>query len=388
MPADDPRGTLALLGSGELAPSMVAIHRRLLQELHDVRAVFLDATFGFQENADELVAKAVDYFDVSLSTRLEVAHCRRVEALSPLERGRALEALAQATYIFAGPGSPSYALQQFHALGAEDVLRQRLADGATIVFASAAALTAGLVTMPVYEIYKAGHDPYWLRGLDLLGSFGLRAAVIPHYDNKEGATHDTRFCYVGDRRLRQLERDLPEDAGILGVDEHTAVIVDAHRVRVLGKGRLTLRRQGEEQAFQAPAELALTEVRDILDQSSVSPSRRSATQLTATLELVADRLATAGPAAALAVVADLVGVDDDGARAGLAHILRHLDDGHIDRAAILAPLVEAILEERSAARDARDWQLADRLRDTLSRGGILVEDTPTGTQWKLSEAVH
>jgi len=34
--------------------------------------------------------------------------------------------------------------------------------------ASAAALTIGRVTIPVYEIYKAGEAPRWLPGLDLL----------------------------------------------------------------------------------------------------------------------------------------------------------------------------------------------------------------------------
>ena len=77
--------------------------------------------------------------------------------------------------------------------------------------ASAAALTLGVVTVPVYEIYKVGDDPRWLEGLDLLGrATGLRAAVVPHYDNAEGGNHDTRFCYMGERRLRDLEAMRPD----------------------------------------------------------------------------------------------------------------------------------------------------------------------------------
>ena len=30
---------------------------------------------------------------------------------------------------------------------------------------------------------------------------GLDAVVIPHFDNAEGGNHDTRFCYLGERRL-------------------------------------------------------------------------------------------------------------------------------------------------------------------------------------------
>jgi hypothetical protein len=50
-----------------------------------------------------------------------------------------------------------------------------------------------------------GAPPYWLDGLDLLRQLGLKVAVIPHYDNTEGGTHDTRFCYLGERRLRLME---------------------------------------------------------------------------------------------------------------------------------------------------------------------------------------
>ena len=74
-----------------------------------------------------------------------------------------------------------------------------------MVFASAAALTLGRYTVPVYEIYKVGVDPGLGRRT---GSWRLAAAgvaVIPHYDNAEGGNHDTRFCYLGERRLDSLE---------------------------------------------------------------------------------------------------------------------------------------------------------------------------------------
>jgi cysteinyl-tRNA synthetase len=53
--------------------------------------------------------------------------------------------------------------------------------------------------------------------------------------------------------------------------------------------------------------------------------------------------------------------------------------------AIQEPLEEgarALIEERSRARAARDWVLADQLREKLRSLGILVEDTPDGVRWK------
>jgi hypothetical protein len=129
------------------------------------------------------------------------------------------------------------------------VLRDRIrAGGGVTVLASAAAATAGVAALPVYEIYKAGAVPHWLDGLDLLGGLGLRVAVIPHYDNAEGGSHDTRYCYLGERRLALLERELPAGAAVLGVDEHTAVVIDldAETIQVTGRGGVTVRRAGRD----------------------------------------------------------------------------------------------------------------------------------------------
>ncbi len=52
--------------------------------------------------------------------------------------------------------------------------------------------------------------------------------------------------------------------------------------------------------------------------------------------------------------------------------------------------VEALLAERDLARQQRDFQRADALRDQLAAAGILVRDTPQGSTWKTTEqgAVH
>lgn len=49
----------------------------------------------------------------------------------------------------------------------------------------------------------------------------------------------------------------------------------------------------------------------------------------------------------------------------------------------LAPEEQAMIEERQAARKARDFATADRLRKELEERGVLLEDTPKGVQWKI-----
>ena len=44
--------------------------------------------------------------------------------------------------------------------------------------------------------------------------------------------------------------------------------------------------------------------------------------------------------------------------------------------------IEALIEKRAVARKAKDFATADAVRKELSDNGILIEDTPTGTQWK------
>ncbi|HTT86532.1 MAG TPA: hypothetical protein VMF60_04115, partial [Acidimicrobiales bacterium] len=219
---------LTIMGSGETAPTMVKVHRSVVERLGpgSNHGVLLDTPFGFQTNADEIAARAVEYFRDSVGATLEVAGVRSASDLEPPEGDAVIARLAGASFVFSGPGSPTYALRQWRGTLVPGILAEKLGLGGAVTFASAAALALGVVSVPVYEIYKVGEEPRWLEGLDLLGPLGLHVAVIPHYDNAEGGTHDTRFCYMGERRLRILETALPVGAFMLGVDSHTALVLD------------------------------------------------------------------------------------------------------------------------------------------------------------------
>ncbi len=109
---------LTIMGSGETAPTMVSTHRKLTALLpKPVKAVLLDTPYGFQENAPELATRAVEYFRNSVNVDITVAGLVRLQdthiAADPVQIERGLRALSEATYIFAGPGSPTYALRQW-----------------------------------------------------------------------------------------------------------------------------------------------------------------------------------------------------------------------------------------------------------------------------------
>lgn len=49
----------------------------------------------------------------------------------------------------------------------------------------------------------------------------------------------------------------------------------------------------------------------------------------------------------------------------------------------LDSLISGLLEQRGAARAARDWEAADRIRDALATAGISIEDGPQGSHWSV-----
>jgi len=406
------------MGSGETAPTMIKVHRELLRDAH--QPLLIDTPFGFQANADDLTEKITEYFADSVGTSLAVARWRRRD--DPVsERERSLSLLERTSYCFSGPGSPSYALHQWGDTPVVAALTDVARRGGTVVMGSAAAVTVGSHAIPVYEIYKVGADPYWEQGLDLLGELtGIQAAVIPHYDNREGGRHDTRFCYLGESRLINMEASLPEGTGIFGVDEHTAAIIDitAGTVEVHGSGALNLRFQGSTTVIPSGESIDINAVAALVSGASVkSASKMPSPSVAQTLPSDAavpillrdiayaartsfdDYITAANAEGALTACleledaihqwsADTLQSDDiDVARRILRAMIVDLAaaavDGLKDARETLGPLVDIALELRTAARAERNFAQSDLIRDRLAAAGIDVRDTPDGHAWDL-----
>jgi hypothetical protein len=361
------RGVLALLGSGETAPGMTKIHRELLEPIVDLEAVNLDTAYGFQLNVPQMSEKLEEYFATSLNVKLTTLHFPSYERATDLERVLFKRQVRDANYVFAGPGSPTYALAQWEPLHFGDDLLSVLDKGGTLCISSAASLTLGAFTAPIYEIYKVGDQhPRWHDGLNLLGTLGLNCAVIPHFDNNEGGNYDTRFCYLGEPRLLELESQLPSGIATLGVDEHTAVILDFNHDTLSVKGRANgyWRINGETLILENGTTRDLSELR--ADSVASRPSAPVATR-EAGLPVDLAETAAAGGEAGLEALARLVQLASTGG------------EGFIDP----TPLVEGVLSARVAARAQGQYELADELRDVILKAGIDVQDTPSGTVWSI-----
>jgi hypothetical protein len=422
------------MGSGETAPTMVKVHRQLLEQLGPppVPAVLLDTPFGFQENAREIAGRAVTYFRESLRAPIAVTGVPidgdGDSEPAPFAEERLVTTVRDARYVFAGPGSPSYALRKWEGTVIPELLVEKVLHGGCVVFASAAALTLGVVTVPVYEIYKCGEDPHWIDGLDIASAAGIRAAIIPHYDNNEGGTHDTRFCYLGERRLSMMEGLLPEGAFVLGIDEHTACVLDlvSGTASVEGRGVVTVRAAGRSQTFPSGETVTIARLLETAEAlahgvgkagSAAQPAASADEVPTASassslgtsplVDIVRGREAdfTAAVAArdmALAAGAVLeierdvtewstdipAGDELDRAHASLRSLIFELgrlsETGARDPRGIVGPFVEALLELRAAARRDGRFAEADLVRDRLSECGIEVRDSPDGSKWLIA----
>lgn len=405
---------LVIMGSGETSPTMSKVHRDLLERVGPGPAVMLDTPFGFQENADDISAKAQAYFTESVRRELVVASFRAADGADPLAYETTLARLREAVYVFAGPGSPSYALAQWSASTVPAVLAQKLRTGGCVTFASAAACTLGPFALPVYEIYKVGQGVRWLEGMDLMAEAGLPAVVVPHFNNAEGGNHDTRYCYMGERRLSLLEAMLPDDVFILGVDEHTACVLDldAGSATVAGLGSVTVRREGRMTALPTGTTLSLAELAGAAQTGAVAAAggpapapveAGRADPLTSDLdrfEAAFDSALRAGDGPAAVKVA--LELDDllhdwsrdttqsdllDRGRAGLRAMIVRLGEaaevGLRDPRETVGPFVDALLDARRQARAEGRWSDADTVRDRLLAAGVEVRDTAEGTEWQL-----
>ena len=400
-------GTVILMGSGEMAASMVEAHKYAMSLIEGpVRATFVDTPAGFQLNADLLSEKAVEYFRERLNTPLSITSFKSAAQATLEETQEAVRSLHEASYIFAGPGSPTYALRNWRHTPVMDAMLETLARGGCLVFASAAALTVGRLTIPIYEIYKVGEALRWVEGLDILGHNGIDVCVVPHWNNSSGGDHDTRHCFMGEPRWVILENQLPSTTAVLGIDEHTACIIrlPENRCEVQGVGQVTVRSGGVEQIFASGETFDLDLLRPGTAAGRFIPAEvpeagyPSWDDIRDSHEVL---LATPAPPpeAVAAYIYDLMTfmstarergdtqtmrLAEEAMREALVGVVAQLGAAPSNSEELIEPYIDLLIDLRASLRAAKQWEQADHIRKRLTDLGIMLEDGPQGTQWHPS----
>ena len=415
------RGTVALVGSGELSGTMVETHKMLLSRSRSRgKALFLNTPAGFQDNVDLIARRAVEYFERQVCHAMEVASFKSAEAAASPGAEKVFRLLSEAGFVLIGPGSPTYAVHQLKETSIPALLSAMVTRGGCLVAASAAALTVGSHTLPVYEIYKVGEPLHWIEGLNILGSFGLELVVVPHWNNAEGGNHDTRFCYMGERRFRTLEAQLPPDTTFLGIDEHTACLLDftSREAAVEGLGQVTIRSRGAERHFKRGARFTFEQllggsaIPSNNDGAGVSVKAFSSTEAEAdisfwermhgieaafhrslqlndwaavtSLLLEADKLLWQAQldlenpefvSQGRELYREMIVLAGTGIKGDSTVIPRKFKE-----------LVNELVKLREQYRREKRWPKADQIRSLLQRVGVVLEDTHEGARWHLGSS--
>jgi subtilisin family serine protease len=337
-------GKIAFLGSGETSLAGGRIFERLVKDLPtSPQIAILETTAGFELNSDLVAGKVGDYLATRLQNYKPEIHIiparKRGTDFSP-DNPDILALLRTADLIFMGPGSPTYAVRQLKGSLAWDIIRARHRQGATLVFASAATIAVGAHALPVYEIFKVGEDVHVKDGLDLFKDYNLPISFIPHWNNAEGgADVDTSRCFVGRERFDEWRAMLPTGQTIVGLDEHTGIIIDFQtgKCRVSGVSSVTLITPNETEIYPAGEEFELNE----LGKLEIPENEENISE--AALEFLSQ--------------APEPEVED-------------------------APPKEvlALADARQTARANKEWAASDRLRDEIADLGWEVRDTPDGQE--------
>jgi len=341
-------GYLALIGSGETAAAGGQVFEALAQSLPPgFQASVLETPAGFELNSPWVAGRVSDFLQERLQNyhpQLKVIPARKKGTAFSPDSADIIRPLLTSQFIYMGAGSPSYTVRQLSNSLAWDVIRARHSQGAVLALASAAAIAAGRLALPVYEVYKAGEDLHWKLGLDLLGSYGLSLIIIPHWNNNEGGANlDTSRCFMGQERFRQLSTMLSPTDTVLGLDEHTGLITDMlqGRCRVYGKDAVHILKGGNESIFHSGQEFSLFELGNFH-----IPEKH------------------------------LLGISDQVWRS-LLEAQKQQEFAH-DQKHNIPEEVARLAAQRQAARKACNWAEADLLRDLLRRSGWQVNDTPQG----------
>ena len=341
-------GLIALLGSGETAAAGGQVYDFLAERLGSPLTVsILETPAGFELNSAQVAGRVADYIKIRLQNYhpdVRLIPARQRGTSFSTENPDLLAGLLDSRFIFAGPGSPSYAVRQLKGSLAWEFTQARHRLGAALAFASAASIALGALALPVYEIYKVGEDPHWKPGLDLLGPFGLSLTIVPHWNNSDGgADVDTSHCFIGEARYERLRAQLPAGTSILGIDEHTSLIINLaeESCRVIGRDAVHIYCDGGECSYRQGEEFEISAL------GNYHPLKDPG----------------------------------DGISGSAWQEVNSAEERRVDElnaAQVVPDDVKHLVAERQAARSQRNWAEADRLRAQIAALGWNVKDKSDG----------
>ncbi len=339
-------GRIAFLGSGETSLAGGRIFESLARLLPSpLRIAILETPAGFELNASLVAGRVAEFLQTRLQNykpTVDLIPARKQGTEFSPDNPEIIKPLLLANMIFMGPGSPSYVARQLRGTLAWNVIRARHRLGATLAFASAAAISVGEWVLPVYEIYKVGEDVHVKDGLRLFSDFGMHVSFIPHWNNAEGGLDlDTSRCFMGMERFEQWRKLTPAQNIIVGLDEHSGIIMDCEKgsCDVHGLGSVSVLKSDSLEIYPTGASFSFNELGNYIPPEPIEK-----------------------------------GIDPKAWDMALNSINSEPE------AETPSDEVLSLLEQRRQARVNKNFAESDRLRDMITALGWTVKDTKEGQQ--------
>lgn len=328
-------GPILLYGSGATTTPSSTLLRMYLGTLPErARIALVETPAGFQPNSSEIMHEVSDFLHTSMGEFISETVIIEARSLEDPDHSpnntKIAEEVRDADVIYLGAGSPTYTVRQLRGTRLWEGIIRAWENGAMILCTSASTVAAGTHALPVYEIYKVGENLHWKPGLDLLSDMLPKTTFIAHWNNNDGGKElDTSRCYLGQARFEKLLNLLPQETQVIGIDEHTGIIIDLnlHTMFCWGKGSVYLIRNGKVTILHSDHayDLSTYEVRsDFSFKQYFEPAVRTV-------------------------------VNNE-------YIMLTADD-------------KELIRERNEARSRKDFVRADAIRDDLIKRGIPVSDT-------------
>jgi hypothetical protein len=171
----------------------------------------------------------------------------------------------------------------------------------------------------------------------------------------------------------------------LGIDEHTAAVLDFARgtLEVAGLGTVTLQGQGER-VLEKGTTIGFEQLSEVIG-GPIAPGC-----LSAPLDREVSSALDAGQVddllQALLALEASAAVDParrQELRSGLVHLAIAAERGSVDPKELVGDYVALLLELRASARAHRRFDDADMIRQGLEALGVEVRDTSAGVEWDL-----
>ncbi len=218
-------GKILLLGSGETSSQGSSAIEEFIHEIPlPVHFALFESPAGFELNSEKVIHRVGDFLLKHLQNYLPIVEYIPKPGPIKIDLNTHINRILNSDVIFLGPGSPTYTVHVLQNSLEWEALCHSFLHGTRLILASAAVTAFGKLTLPVYEMYKVGKDPFWAPGLNFFKLFGLDLILIPHWNNHDGGKElDTSRCFIGKSRMEALIDSLAGSCTIVGIDEVVSI---------------------------------------------------------------------------------------------------------------------------------------------------------------------